>query len=74
MRHPPFFSGTGEGPKLDYMTKEGAHVLAAMIRTAWASAGHHVEPVVVQAVRGRDGRPVFGVRMPELVNGLVRAP
>jgi hypothetical protein len=74
MRHPPFFSGTGDAPARDYLTKDGAQALAAKIRAAWAQVGYFVDPVVVEVAPGRDRRALFGVRMPELVNGLVKAP
>lgn len=70
MTHPPFCAGPAESVT-DYMTKEGAHKLAALIRAAWARVGVPIETEIAELPlrRSRD-RSVFVVRMPGLVNGL----
>lgn len=75
MQHPPFKAGDGKAPLVDYCNKDGAHMIAARIRAAWARIGVPVETEVVEVSRGRDGHPLYAVRMPGLVNGLpVAAP
>lgn len=73
MKVPPFRSAPAKFAR-DYMTQEGAHALAGMIRDAWAKAGHDVPVIVVQTMtrcRNGDGA-VYTVAMPTLRNGLPR--
>ena len=52
-------------------THAGAPRCAAVIRAAWAKAGHDITVEVVPCVGAtKDGNAVYGVRMPGLVNGL----
>ena len=75
MRHPPFARGGQKAPSKDYCNERGAHILAGMIRAAWKKVGIAMETEVVQVMRGKDGTPIFTVRLPELLNGLpVRRP
>lgn len=76
MRVPPFVA-RAEQTGADYLTEDGAHRLAAIIRAAWKRAGHDV-PCFVEAVRvpsrrSSSGEAIcFTVRMPTLVAGLPR--
>lgn len=71
MSIPPMVYDAG-GSGRDYMTREGATVLAATITRAWKRAGHAVEAVVVPVNLGTAEMPntIFTVRMPTLHNGL----
>lgn len=70
-RHPPFCGGPAGGG--DFSTKEGAEKLAAMIRAAWAQAGHEVEVELVPSGAAiLDAKQIWAVRMPSLHNGLPR--
>lgn len=70
-RHPPFRGGPAGGG--DFLTKQGAEKLAAMIRLAWAKAGHDV-PVIVVASGAAvlEKNQFYCVQMPTLLNGLPR--
>ena len=71
MRYPRWNDGPAMGG--EYLTEAGAHVLAERIRDAWAKAGHNIAAVVVQVgTVKREGKPIYGVQMPALVNGLPR--
>jgi hypothetical protein len=70
-RHPPFRGGPALGG--DYLTKQGAEKLAAMIRLAWAKAGHDVPVIVVPSgVAALEKNQFYVVQMPTLKNGLPR--
>lgn len=74
MRHPPFITGTEKASNIDYLSEDGAHKLARIIRAAWAQIGHDVPVSVVRITRpvheDRTRGPIFSVYMPTLVNGL----
>ncbi len=69
MRHPPF-STEPASPGPDFCSQEGAHALARRIRNAWRAVGYDIEPQIERV--GSDGmaRPVYGVRLPDLIGGL----
>lgn len=69
MRHPRFVSRV-ERSNGDFCTRDGAERLAAMIRAAWARAGHFVTVEVVQITPVGHKDPLFAPRMSGLVNGL----
>lgn len=69
MRHPPFV-GSVERTGGDYLTRESAERLAAIIRAAWKRAGHDVEVVVERVGHAGAREPMFAPRMPGLVRGL----
>lgn len=68
MRVPPFRSAPAKLAH-NFTTEAGAHVLAGMIREAWAKAGHDVRVDVVPILAGHVNT-AWTVRMPTLVNGL----
>jgi hypothetical protein len=71
MRNPPFRGGPAGGG--DFLTKQGAEKLAAMIRAAWAQAGHKVEVELVPSGQAiLEAKQIWAVRMPSLHNGLPR--
>lgn len=67
-QHPPFCGDPCSPPSRDFCTREGAEVLAARIRAAWAALGVHVETKVEQVGQGYDS--MFTVRLPNLLNGM----
>jgi hypothetical protein len=70
-RHPPFRGGPAGGG--DFLTKQGAEKLAAMIRLAWAKAGHDVPAIVVASGAAvLEKNQYYCVQMPTLLNGLPR--
>lgn len=71
MKHPPFNAGPAASRGLeDFGSEHGARKLAHMISEAWRSVGVDVRAVVEGTARSTDGRTVYSVRMPDLINGL----
>lgn len=69
--HPPF-QPVADATGGDFCSKEGAAKLALRIEDAWAKAGHKIRATVVER-RLKEG-VIYGVDVPDLVNGLpVRA-
>lgn len=68
MKVPPFRSAPAK-LEHNFTTQAGAHVLAGMIREAWAKAGHDVRVDVVPLQTGNQ-HSSWTVRMPTLLNGL----
>jgi hypothetical protein len=66
--HPPFAAVSDLPPGLDSCILQGAARLAARIKDAWAACGHPVT-VTVESLGSGMG---WGIRMPDLVNGLPR--
>jgi len=71
-RRHPAFSGRGEGAwrKINFSSQAGAGKLGAIIKAAWAAAGHDIRVEIVQIPLVRDD-PIYTVRLPDLVRGLV---
>lgn len=70
-QHPPMNTLRAKNPPLQSDTREGAVRLATRIVAAWRLVGVVVQPVV--CVVARHGTvEIWGVQMPELVNGLYR--
>ena len=69
-RHPAFV-GRCEGAwrTANCCSQAGAGKLGAMIKAAWAAAGHDIRVEIVQVPIVRDD-PIYTVRLPDLVNGL----
>ena len=70
MKHPPLVSRRQVTVR-ECLDEEGAQRLAQKIRDAWARCGVNVETQIVQVTpKTVRADPVFGVRLPGLINGL----
>jgi hypothetical protein len=73
MNAPPFNPGPApSGGREEYGTQDGARRLAHMIAEAWRKVGVQIQPEIEGTARSSDGRTVYSVRLPQLVNGLPR--
>jgi hypothetical protein len=65
--------GGAQLPQRDFMTKEGAQVLADMVREAWAQCGRDVVPTIRSiGAQPRKGAVYVVDLPPEVASGLWR--
>jgi hypothetical protein len=67
----PPFMGDAANTCRDCSTREGAEEIAALIRSVWKKAGHHIDVWVDEAVNIHNGTYAYCIRS-ELLNGLPR--